>query len=293
MRKRLKLWCSGLEAERWCREHGIEPIRQETIGEACLAHGLKEIAALYRNDSTPEGKEQLRYWGASIAWEMLACDLGQRRVPDVDGYRAALREKSARHRSLENLEREIETLCSESERTGKHLSPATVLGRMQKATRWSRELAEVDRVLVEIEAGLPHRLVPIADEVPDDAIPQIDLDVIKEEELNGEPAGRDRRLRRVRNWITPDELGRIIGRAPSTVREWVAKEVPKRIELWDRTNPPIREFAKTRRAILVDGINEAVLDTPEKRAALSECLAQDPPSGWTHFPLMTSRDDRS
>jgi hypothetical protein len=288
MRKRMTLWCSGLDGERWCRENEVEPARLETIGNACLAHDLSDMTTLYRGDTTKEGKEQLRYWGASLAWEMLAGERGRRKIADAEGFRAALREAAARRKALENLEQEIETLCIESERTGKDLSPASVLGRMQKATRWARELSEIDRVLVEIEAGLPRRLKSIDDEIPDAEVPRVDLDAIKEEELNGEPVGPDRALRRLRNWITPDELARIIGRGPSTVREWVRKGAPQKAEIWDRSDPPIREFGKTRRAILVDGINEAVFDTPEKRAALAECLAQDPPPGWSHLPLMTS-----
>jgi hypothetical protein len=57
----------------------------------------------------------------------------------------------------------------------------------------------------------------------------------------------------------------------------------------DHDNPPVIVFNEKRRAILAEGINEAVLDSPEKRQALAEVLAQDPPRGWAHLPLMATR----
>jgi hypothetical protein len=93
-----------------------------------------------------------------------------------------------------------------------------------------------------------------------------------------------RRQRRLRNWVTPDELARAIAMGASTIRSYVSTGLPaNKPPIWH--DGAVHKFSETRRAIIADLlIVENALNTPEKRDAMADILATDKPAGWTTFP---------
>lgn len=283
MRYLAKQWVSSSEAKTWCKENGVDPDRREVIGEVLTDHSLAGMAALYRGDKSPARKELYSYYGTQITWAMLGTERGARHVPDGVAYKALLVQERAMREQMEALETELSQMCDEAERHGQELSPSSVLGRLARIASMSRESVDIGKSVVALETG--RATLALSDHLPDDEVPRVDL-ARRKAEANGNVAGTLTRYRRIRNWLTPDEFAELLGRSASSVRGWVTTGNPGRSKAWSPSKPPIVAFNQRRRAILVEGLNDDLFDTFEKREGLARLLAQDPPPGWAGHRLM-------
>jgi integrase len=268
-------------------ELGVDPKKQEIIGEVLLDHKVAGMPALYKGDAGKLKQEYYCWAATQITYRMLATELGARRVPDADGYRHWLEREKLLGEQISALKSELRELLEDAERSGREVSPTLILSRTHAVEGLREDLRKAEAAIQAIELG--QGTIPLPDDMPDDEVPVVSLAAIRAATLHTPANGGAVRSDRVRNWLTPPEFATLTGYSAASVRDWTATGKPGRSGAWDPDDPPIVRFNTKRRAILVSGLNQDLLfNTFEKRQALEDVLATDPPAGWTGYPLIAS-----
>jgi hypothetical protein len=288
VRKLCRQWMTTPQAIEWAAEHNLSPERLEVIGETALDHDLGDLPSLYKGDATVEGKERNAGLAAELVWELLTTDRGLRKVADAETYRQALLQRKTAREERDTLRTELQRMCNEAERSGQELSPTAMNARLLRLDQLSTEELDAEKTILAVEAGRIR--VPVPDELAEP--PRVDLAQVRAAALgDADPTVVPlRRRRRLRNWLTPDELAQVLGVGASTIRSWQTNGLPASKPIW--REGALHEFSSRRRAIVVDLLSEEALNHPDKRTAMAEVLATDAPAGWTTFPLMIGERQR-
>lgn len=266
-------------AAHYLDQHGIDR-PQRYLSEVLLDHALGSVEATYKLGKRA-GREEMAGHAIAILWELLAGDVGARRVPDSERYAQALRERRALRQEKSNLQREYEKLAQRF--TGGRVSgEEVVLGFMQVQSRRddvADELAALDIEIERIENNDPSTFVAVPDDLPDDQI-SVDLSAIRLSVLGvADPLSAARRRNRLRDWLTLNEFAvHVAGVSAKQGRRWVNGEVsPPGTSPWKCGRPPVQELSPNRRRVLAAGLSDAWLDgVPGRRERMEEVLRDWP-----------------
>lgn len=294
----------SLEAHEWLAANRISA-SQHWLAEALLDHALAGLDALYGGASKDEDRERLTIVATELTWRMLTTDLGARRGPDGNAYRAALQARLALHADVDELAARIDASFASAEAPRRRevtiadlmasiegLTRVHALVRIERTTR--DELAAVERELELLRAD-PAKQVPLADRA--DAAPD-DLEAIEAGVLAGGSLRRRRAAKRRRQWWGVQEFAGAIDVSPATLPRWLGQAGrPPQLPFgngdprnpWRADRVPIDDsLGARRRRILVDGLSEAWLAAdPARTAALEALLTTPGPEGWSEEQCAT------
>lgn len=297
--------CASLPASKWIeanRRH-LDPRAEITtsrlqsmIGDALTDHEISLDSMGYFGGKKEEDRERLSMYGTQVTWAVLTTDIGARKVPDAERFRAVVRQLAV----FESEEGRIK-----GERT--KLQNAALAGRTRDSGRdvlllssLTTELEEIREQIRDLESEKedlkvnPDRLIAVDDSL--DELPELDLETIEHEMVGGGTrTARRNSASTVRDWITPAEFAEILGIGGATIRRWLAGFLPRGSSPWSPSLSPVDDsLGKRRRRLAVTRLNPSYFDTQEKLDRLNEIQAQYP-KGWSkaqnEAPLVLSQPD--
>lgn len=269
------------------RERPDVDVPQRFLADCLTDHSLSELAAIYNQIGTPQGREEVSGVATEIIAEIVFSERGARKTIDGPGYERGLRRQQslmAEHQRFgQHLDRALGRV-----RNGDQAAMADVFEVLHRETELAQELARLEVDIERIRKKDPMRFAAILDDAPDSAL-HVDLDEIERRVLGREmPAGgRPQTMPAVRDWITVTEVARVAENSTKQSRLWTdGKGLPGSAgsdrRPWEPDRVPVdATLGPNRRRILVRGINSAWLDTvPRRRERLAEIL-KTWPAGWS------------
>ena len=279
-------------ALRYCERHGLDPAHRDIWGEMDMDHELAGLDHLYKDDNSNLGRERGTRQGGRVVCEQLTTDVGLRTHRDDETYVKALQARDTTEEELRRIEDDFERQAERIERDGTDVPVKTVVRLLRlgaQSTRFARDLTEINSTIIGIEAGHDDFLVTVADHIPSNEVPRVDLAKIKREHRKGVPQGRVRALREDHIWYTAEDLVEIGVGKSATVRGWMknaveGKPVPPKAP-WDPSDNPVFYFPgdRRRRALYAPAAGFA---TQEQRDMGAAILARERREGWEHLPKM-------
>ena len=275
------------EGAAWLRENrgkwrdtrlAVGDIAVPMISEALVDHAIAADSMGYAGGKKGLDRERLSGYGTEITWALLTTDAGARKVPDVEAFRSALRQRLSVEANLDRLDRVTRDTVDKTQSGDLALEKGFLaFQRLRDEENRAREDLAVVKEQVE-RLRDPRNFVALDDDLE---MPSIDLDEIETEVLGGRTEYEQRRFEPVRDWITPKELGEILDRGEVTIRRWLKGSFPRGIQPWDPERPPVDEsFGPKRRKIMVAGLNQALFPSELAKEKLAETLARWP-EGWS------------